>query len=201
LQVLPELFLVKLVENLAVNLYPLFDLDCPFQGHERLWLLVVDPCAQSAWNLTPPHRQDVLVSLGDDQATLGALVLEHRVCAGRGAMVDVIKLALPVVLLLQDPARFQDTFLYTNGLIGRVGRDFGTYCLAVWSDYADVGKGAARLSVLVYNMDALDSMLYRIFCQTGRSLAYTQNTVTALTRPRQHQVCIPPCRGSCFRSD
>jgi hypothetical protein len=65
------------------------------------------------------------------QATLCALVLEHRVGAGRGAMVNILEFALPVVLLLQDLARLDDAFVDTNGLVTRIRGDFCAYSFAI----------------------------------------------------------------------
>lgn len=86
------------------------------------------------------------MSLGDDQATFRALALEYRIRTGRGAMVDVIKFAVPTILLLQYSARLDDTFLDTNGLIGRVRGHFRAYRFAVGGDDTNVREGTVCLS-------------------------------------------------------
>ncbi|KAJ8104801.1 hypothetical protein OPT61_g10559 [Boeremia exigua] len=147
LQAFAEVCLVQLKKNIPVDLNALFGLDGALQRHERLGLGVVDPCSEAAWDLAPAHHQDVLVPFGDDKAGLCALALQHCVCACRGAMVDVVELAVPAVLVFQDAAHLIYALLHANGLIGRVCGHFGAYRLAVRGDNAYISEGADSASV------------------------------------------------------
>ena len=141
------------MEDVAVDLYAFLGGDSHFQRYEWLGLHVVDPCSQTARYLTPPHCQDVFVPFGDDEAGLCTLALQYRIRASRCAMVDVFELAIPAVLFLQNTADLFYAFLHTNGLVARIRRDFGAYCFAVGSDYADISEGATCVSVCVQRDD------------------------------------------------
>jgi hypothetical protein len=59
-------------------------------------------------------------------------------------MMDVLKLPVPIVLLLQDFSCLDYAFLYANGLVGGIRRNFRAYRFAIGSDDADVCKSSTK---------------------------------------------------------